>query len=72
MKIKDKEFKKLVEVYDEDCPKLKCYWPRPDPGVYTQGVGYRQRSYKVGWLCGTREVRGCPDIKELKKKGGNK
>jgi hypothetical protein len=61
MKIKDKTVGQLVNVCDKRCPERKCYWPRPDPGVFTQGVGYRQRTVKVGWLCGTREVHGCPD-----------
>jgi hypothetical protein len=61
MKVKDKSSGKMVDVSEKDCPTLKCYWPRPDPGVFTQGVGYRQISIKVGWLCGTREARGCPD-----------
>jgi hypothetical protein len=61
MKIKDKKFKEWVNVADKDCPRKKCYWPRPDPGVFTQGVGYRRRSVKIGWLCGTREAHGCPE-----------
>jgi len=64
MKIKDKKFKVFVDVSDEDCPKRKCYWPRNDPGCFVQGVGYRQRSNSPGWLCGNREIRGCPPHKE--------
>lgn len=60
MEILDKKINKKVAVSDEKCLKRACYWPRPDPGVFTQGQGYRQRSHKVGWLCGTREVHGCP------------
>jgi len=61
MIIKDKERKEKVYVADKDCHKKSCYWPRPDPGVFTQGVGYRQRSGgNKGWLCGTREAHGCP------------
>ena len=59
MKVKDKELKKMVDVACKDCPTRKCYWPRVDPGVFTQGQGYRFRSND--WLCGTREARGCPD-----------
>ena len=60
MKIKDGKIK--VSVLDKKSPTRKCYWPRPDPGIFTQGQGYRQRSTgPVGWLCGTREIRGCPD-----------
>jgi len=53
LKIKDKRFGQMVNVYDRICPTLKCYWPR-------------QRSIKIGWLCGTREARGCPDDRKLK------
>jgi hypothetical protein len=60
MKIKDKVLKKWVDVCCPNCQSKDCYWPRPDPGVFTQGQGYRQRSHKVGWLCGTREIHGCP------------
>jgi len=50
-------------VCDKDCPRRPCYWCRPDPGSFTQGVGYRTRTDaygKIGWLCGNREVHGCP------------
>lgn len=60
MLIKDRQFKVNVDVSDADCLNRKCYWPRPDPGVFTQGQGYRQRAGKQGWLCGNREIRGCP------------
>lgn len=60
MKVKDKVLKKWVDVIDEKCPKRSCYWPRPDPGVFVQGRGYQSRPGRQGWLCGTREIRGCP------------
>ena len=62
MKVRDKNVKQLVDVSDEECPKRECYWPRPDPGVFTQGVGYRTRypGRKPDWLCGNREISGCP------------
>ena len=62
VKVRDKKNRQLVDVSDKECPKLECYWPRPDPGVFTQGVGYRTRhpGRKPDWLCGTREIRGCP------------
>ena len=60
MLVRDKDLKKEIDVRCKECLKKACYWPRPDPGVFTQGVGYRTRTGKVGWLCGTREVRGCP------------
>ena len=62
MKIKDKKLKKMVDVSAKDCLTKKCYWPRPDPGIFTQGQGYRTReSGDAGYLCGTREIHGCPD-----------
>lgn len=61
MKIRDKIFKKYVDVSDRDCSKRPCYWPRPDPGVFSQGQGYKSRIGNTGWICGTREIRGCPD-----------
>jgi len=60
MKIRDRKIKQTVDVSDKECLKRKCYWPRPDPGVFTQGVGYRTRSGKQEWICGTREIHGCP------------
>lgn len=58
MKLKDKKLNKKVNVVDKECFKKPCYWPRPDPGTFVQGRGYKFRSND--WLCGTREVRGCP------------
>lgn len=68
MKIRDKEFKIDVDVFGKDCPKYQCYWPRPDPGVFEQGRGYHERypGKKPDWLCGNREIRGCPIDKKLK------
>ena len=60
MKIRDKNLKVKVDVSREDCPKRECYWPRLDPGVFSQGVGYRSRTGKREWICGTREIHGCP------------
>lgn len=62
MKVRDKNVKQMVDVADKECPKRECYWPRPDPGIFTQGVGYRTRypGRKPDWLCGNREIRGCP------------
>jgi len=63
VKIKDKKLKKWIDVSDKNCLKRSCYWPRIDPGVFTQGQGYRTRSGKQEWLCGTREIHGCPSPK---------
>jgi len=63
MKIKDKKIKEIVDVCDKECPNRKCYWPRPDPGVFTPGKGYKSRGSKHSseYICGTRAVHGCPD-----------
>jgi hypothetical protein len=62
MKVKDKTIKKLVDVSQKECPRFTCYWPRPDPGVFTQGVGYTKSvNGDRGYLCGNREIKGCPD-----------
>ena len=60
-----------VDVSSKECPRLACFWPRPDPGVFTQGQGYRSRgSGSAGWLCGTREIHGCPDVKRRSDEAG--
>ncbi len=63
MKVRDREIKQDVDVCEEDCLNRTCYWPRPDPGVFTQGQGYKTRGNKVSksYLCGTRHIHGCPD-----------
>ena len=63
MKIKDKLLKVEVAVCDVNCYVRKCYWPRPDPGVFTAGKGYKSRGHKtsVEYICGTRAIHGCPD-----------
>jgi len=71
VKVKDKNHKELVDVCDRDCLQRPCYWPREDPGVFTQGVGYRSRNErgKPDWLCGNREIRGCPNPLPATEKG---
>ena len=61
MKIRDRKMRALVDVSDFDCPRRSCYWPRLDPGTYTPGRGYQHRSND--WLCGRREIHGCPQPK---------
>jgi hypothetical protein len=62
-KLKDPKTKNMVSVVDKLCFQRKCYWPRPDPGVFTQGRGYSSRTGgNKGWLCGKREARGCPHV----------
>lgn len=62
MKIKDKNNGQNVDVAHADCAARGCYWPRPDPGIFTQGQGYRTRPGKTEWVCGTRHAYGCPDV----------
>jgi hypothetical protein len=59
MKIRDRKLRANVEVADRLCPQRDCYWPRPDPGRFTQGKGY-SNAVAGRWLCGTREIHGCP------------
>jgi hypothetical protein len=75
MKIRDKTLKKNVDVCDEDCPRRPCYWARPDPGSFTQGRGYSStiNSLAGNWLCGHREINGCPSpMPEPKKKSSTR
>lgn len=53
----------MTDVAYKDCPSLECFWNRPDPGSFSQGVGYTTRlnaKGKIDWLCGRREINGCP------------
>jgi hypothetical protein len=64
MKVRDKELKKDVDVSCKDCLKFECYWARPHPGIFKQGSGYTntaEMQKRYGYICGTREVRGCPE-----------
>ena len=68
MKIKDKILKVMVDVSEKDCPLFTCYWARQNPGIFTQGQGYRRYGDKRDneYICGNREIRGCPVKPELK------
>ena len=59
MKIKDKNIQETVDVFARGCLQKTCYWPRPNPGSFTQGRGYQNTGVK-GWVCGTRHAHGCP------------
>lgn len=65
MKVKDKDLKVEVDVCEEACvtSPRECYWPRPDPGAFTAGKGYKSRGSKPSsdYICGTRAIHGCPD-----------
>jgi hypothetical protein len=62
MKVKDKELKKMVDVCEKSCLSKSCYWPRQNPGVFNIGQGYRSYgdSRDKEYICGTREIKGCP------------
>lgn len=66
MKVKDKILKVMVDVCESDCQLRKCYWARPNPGIFNQGQGYKKfgDSRDKEYLCGNREIKGCPDKPE--------
>jgi hypothetical protein len=68
LKIKDKKLKKLVDVSCQECPTFDCYWPRLNPGSFSQGRGYRSYGDERDreWLCGNRNIRGCPDEPKIR------
>lgn len=68
MKVKDKRYNVLVDVSEKDCPFYKCYWLRQNPGSFQIGRGYRSYGDKRDreWLCGIREIHGCPIVREKK------
>lgn len=63
MKVKDKRLNEMVNVCCKECLTYKCYWPRRNPGSFVQGRGYRAYgdARDKEYLCGTRNVNGCPD-----------
>lgn len=65
MKVKDLKLGVNVDVCSKECvtKNRECYWPRPDPGVFTPGQGYKTRGSKPdnNYICGNRAIRGCPD-----------
>ena len=68
MKVKDKNLKKMVAVYNKECLNLSCYWPRLNPGSFSTGRGYRSYGDERDkeYLCGTRNAHGCPDNPKVK------
>jgi hypothetical protein len=68
MKVKDKILKVIVDVCEKECQNYICYWARQNPGIFSQGMGYRAYGDKRDkeYLCGNREIRGCPDEPKLK------
>jgi hypothetical protein len=73
LKIKDKKLKKMIDVSQSDCPSFACYWPRLNPGSFQAGRGYR--SYDDArdkeWICGRREIHGCPDSPQKRRVNPN-
>lgn len=68
MRIRDRQLKKDIDVSSKECPKFECYWPRAHPGIFTQGKGYSscEASKRGDYICGNREIRGCPESPKLK------
>ena len=66
MKGKDKAIGREVDVSDRDCPTLKCYWPRPHPGIFVHGQSYRNRDGKIEWICRNCAIHGYPTEKVRK------
>lgn len=66
---KEKLLDEMVRVAEKDCPKYKCYWARPNPGMFLQGRGYQSYGDERDkeYICGTRAIHGCPDNPILKK-----
>ena len=64
MKVKDKNINEIVDVRESECLNRPCYWPRPDPGIFTPGCGYRARGQQPSseYICGNRDIHGCPDV----------
>lgn len=62
MKVKDKNLKMMVNVYASNCLNKSCYWPRSNPGVFSQGRGYSNATNEM--LCGTRHAHGCPSTSD--------
>lgn len=65
IKIKDKENGKriIVEVAHSCCENYKCFYPHH---WTTQSQSYNQTQVDKHYSCGTRNYRGCPDIREKK------
>lgn len=68
MKVRDKNLKEQVDVAQKECVTFTCYWPRQNPGSLLQGRGYRSYgdARKKEWLCGNREIQGCPVCPQVK------
>lgn len=52
-----------VDVANEECPNLACYWPNQHHGRYIPGGAWEY------WCCGTRETIDCPDDPIRKENG---
>ena len=68
MKVKDKTLNVPVDVCRKECLTFKCYWARPNPGIFNKGQGYRSYGDKRDkeYLCGNREISGCPTKPEVR------
>lgn len=68
MIVKDKILKEKVDVAQKECPTYACYWPRPNPGSFQIGRGYKSYgdSRDKQWICGNRAIHGCPANPKVK------
>ena len=73
MKIRIKYDGKFISVFvaNSDCAKYKCFYPHH---WITQAKYNNYTQVDKNYSCGTRDYRGCPDIKEVaeKEKGKRK
>jgi len=72
MKVRDRTLNKDISVSERNCPLYKCYWPRPNPGSFVHGRGYHSYgdSRDKEWICGNRDIHGCPKEPQLKVRKG--
>lgn len=62
MQAYDKSLKDHVDIVETECLTFDCYWPRQIPGKFIPELELR---YYDGhgnkeWICGNRNLRGCP------------
>lgn len=57
MKVRDKGLKESVDVFSKECLTFTCYWPRPNPGSFSIGRGYRSYGDSRDGGMGLRNTR---------------
>jgi hypothetical protein len=53
---------KSVDVANEKCKGLPCFYLFSDKGTFTPGRGYTSYHKKPRWVCGRRHLNGCPTV----------